>query len=144
MIELNGILAFVEVLEELKEHGEKDIKHHVLEHAGKTIQDEAKRMIGHENVEWPPLAESTLRRKGANTPLLETGQMRDSISYTVDEEAGEVHIGSNEEKALVHELGTRRIPPRPFLSSAAMHKEKELVEAIGVHTVKVLTGGRAE
>jgi phage gpG-like protein len=40
-------------------------------------------------------------------------------------------VGSNNEKAIWHELGTSRIPPRPFLAGAAAAKHEEIGELIG-------------
>jgi hypothetical protein len=37
----------------------------------------------------------------------------------------------NAPKALWHELGTNHIPPRPFLSIAAISKEHEIQEMMG-------------
>jgi len=44
---------------------------------------QAKAQIGKQHEEWPPLAPSTLAKKSADTPLLETGEMRDSIEWIV-------------------------------------------------------------
>lgn len=140
-ITFGSCAAFAGFVTELAHHMDKSEKH-ILEHAGKTIRDEAKRVIGTYEYGWPPLAASTVERKGADTPLLETGEMRDSIAFNVQHR--EVRIGSDEEKAVYHELGTSKIPPRPFLSGAAMHKEKELVHAIGEHSFKLLSGESGE
>ena len=37
-------------------------------------------------------------------------------------------MGSDNPKAIWHELGTNYIPPRPFLTIAAMRKEREIHE----------------
>lgn len=34
---------------------------------------------------WPPNAESTIARKGSDRPMIDTGQLRNSISYIVEE-----------------------------------------------------------
>jgi hypothetical protein len=83
------------------------------------VEAKAKGLIGHPHSWWPPLAPETLKRKdGVNTALLETGEMRDSIEHTVvDHEHG--YVGSNNDKAVWHELGTSRVPPRSFLGAAA-------------------------
>jgi hypothetical protein len=48
-------------------------------------------------------------------------------------EGGDIvgYVGSNHPEATWHELGTSRIPPRPFLSIAAMGKEGEVHEIMG-------------
>jgi hypothetical protein len=43
---------------------------------------------------------------------------------------GIAYVGSNNKKALWHELGTSRIP-RPFLAGAAAAKHEEIGELIG-------------
>ena len=112
-------------------------KREALEKGAVIIETEARRVIGTHDYGWPPLAPSTLARKAADTPLLETGEMRDSIEHSVN--GDEALIGSDNEKALWHELGTVKIPPRPFLMGAAQHKEQEVVRLIGGHVFKVLT-----
>ena len=61
--------------------------------------------------------------------MLETGEMRDSISHKVEGRA--VYIGSDNKKAVYHELGTKSIPPRPFLMGAVVHKGHEAVLVLG-------------
>jgi hypothetical protein len=51
--------------------------------------------------------------------------------HHVDAEKHEAYVGSNNQKALWHELGTSRIPPRPFLATAAAAKHAEIGELIG-------------
>jgi phage gpG-like protein len=110
------------------------VEHAALETIGKLVQHEAQRVIGTYDYGWPQLAEATQAdrvRKGfpANEPLLRTGEMERSIEHKV--EGRTVHIGSDNDKALWHELGTRTIPPRPFLSGAMAQKEKQIVGFIG-------------
>lgn len=100
-----------------------------LEEAGKIVENEAKRVIGTYDYNWKPLASSTLARKSADTPLLETGEMRESINHTVQGHIA--YVGSDNDKALYHELGTSRIPARPFLRGALDEKVEEIVEATG-------------
>jgi HK97 gp10 family phage protein len=99
-------------------------QHEALEKAAVIVETEAKRVIGTYEYGWPRLAESTLKHKAGDTPLLETGEMRDSISHQVD--GHEARIGSNMDIALYHELGTSKMPPRPFLQGAVHHKAEEI------------------
>jgi HK97 gp10 family phage protein len=113
-----------------------------IERACKIVRKAARNMLGTPQPFWPELKPETIARKAnGNSPLLETGEMRDSIEYTVVN-AHEGHVGSNNDKALWHELGTAAIPARPFLAAAAAGKEKEIVEMMGkmVHAA-MLTGG---
>ena len=95
-------------------------KHAALEEACQMVKERAKGLIGHPNDSWPPLAPETLKRKdGVNTPLLETGEMRDSIQHVVAD-SSHGYVGSNDDKAVWQELGTSRgIPPRSFIGLGA-------------------------
>lgn len=129
---LLGFAAFLGTLKLEIEHA----NHSALERCGKVVQREAKRAIGTYDYGWPPLAASTVKKKGKDTPLLETGEMRDSIKYTVTHKVGavgdaEVQIGSDNDKAKWHELGTSKFPPRPFLEGALKKKTPECLEIIG-------------
>lgn len=110
-----------------------------LAEAAQLVETEAKEEIGHYQgsagpfAAWAPLKPDTIAHKAnGDTPLLETGEMRDSIGTVVlDHEA---HIGSNDDKAVWQELGTSRgIPPRSFLGGAAVRKSAEVKEVIGRH-----------
>jgi|SRR5215472_9168594 len=103
-----------------------------LEKAAQIIEDEAKRVIGTYEYDWPPLQPETIARKGADTPLYETGELRDSIEHHVDRDALTAQVGSNDPVAVFQELGTVTIPARSFLMGAAMRKEREIVEMTGV------------
>ena len=84
---------------------------------GEVAQKNAVDAIGHEHSSWPPLKPETIARKAhGNTPLLETGEMRASIKHELDPLLLTVVVGSNNKKAVFHEMGTSRIPTRPFLA----------------------------
>jgi hypothetical protein len=115
-------------------------EHMALELACVIVKEEAKRVIGTYEYGWTPLAPSTLAKKSANTPLLETGEMRDSIEHQVIGHIG--YVGSDNDKALYQELGTSRgIPPRSFLMGAAMRKEAEIHELTGRYFYAYLCSG---
>ncbi len=101
--------------------------------------------------EWAPLADATVQHHvqvivdgeaasdaGPNTPLLLTGEMRDSIGKEVH--PGEAIIGSTADEAVYQELGTDKIPPRPFLGPAAVESEDVIREEIGAACVGGLLG----
>jgi hypothetical protein len=68
-----------------------------IEVACQMIAGKAKDLIGVPHDFWPPLSPETLKRKdGVNTPLLETGEMRDSIEWTAEGKVG--YVGSNNPK----------------------------------------------
>ena len=94
------------------------------------IASRARARIGDPEKLPPELAESTQEervRKGysADEPLLRTGELRDSISWEHRSPISTV-VGSTSEIAVYQELGTVRIPPRPFLGSTITEDEKEL------------------
>lgn len=126
------LLTFAESLEGAAEEMET-AEEKIIEAGCQIIEDEAKRVIGTYEYGWKPLALSTIQKKGSDEPLLETGEMRESIEHTVTKEDGEVigYVGSNNDKAVWHELGTSKIPARSFLRNAAIHKEAELKEMAG-------------
>jgi HK97 gp10 family phage protein len=122
------------VAEELTDNV-KEAREMALEAGAQMIQDEAKSVIGTYSFEWPQLAPSTQadrEAKGypANEPLLRTGELRDSITYTIVKPGELAEIGSNSDIAVYQELGTTTIPPRPFLLSSAFYKEREVVRLI--------------
>lgn len=114
---------------------------------------EAKAMIGHELPEWPPLAPSTVAEKARlgftgqvsdTDPLLRTGRLRDSIKAEAEAIGYLVEgvIGSDDSVAADQELGTSKIPPRPFLAPAMMSVEPRAATALGELTVRALTPGQ--
>jgi hypothetical protein len=112
------------------------------EAAGKAIVEEIKGAIGTYKYGWPQLAESTLKGKGGrNTPLLETGKLRDSYSYQLEPITNgyKVVVGSPEKTALWHELGTSKVPPRPVLVPAITRVAPDFVKGFGEEAVRALT-----
>jgi phage gpG-like protein len=123
---LVGFASFLGTLKLEMDHA----NHTALEKAAVIVETEAKRVIGTYDYNWTPLAPSTIASKATgDSPLLETGEMRDSIEHvSTDKDAC---IGSNNDKAVWQELGTVKIPPRSFLAGALQHKTHEVVETIG-------------
>jgi phage gpG-like protein len=110
----------------------------IIAHACELVAAEAKRVIGEGYDFWPALAPSTLARKMMNTPLLETGELRASIEW--NSSGNEGHVGSNNDKAVWHELGTVKIPPRSFLAGAAMAMEDKIHKMAARAVVAVIAG----
>jgi hypothetical protein len=76
-----------------------------------------------------------------------TGELRNSISFTVTVPGKEAWVASSD--PAYQELGTATIPPRPFLSGAAAHEEKEIRRMVrdvvgGAMSMRSLTGHLAE
>jgi hypothetical protein len=113
--------------------------HDSLDGACEIVEKEAKRVIGTYEYGWPSLQPDTIARKAkGDTPLLETGEMRDSIEHTVSGKSG--FVGSNNDKAVWQELGTSRIPPRSFLGGACMRKGEEVAKHLGHSQFEAMTG----
>jgi HK97 gp10 family phage protein len=115
-----------------------------IEKACKMIEKEAKTAIGTYRFDWEPLKPETIAHKArGDTPLLETGELKESIEHTVGREGGEAvgYVGSNNPVAKYHELGTSHIPPRSFLGEAAMRKEHKIHEMMGRAVVGTFVAG---
>ncbi|MGE1069479.1 hypothetical protein [Pantoea agglomerans] len=84
---------------------------------------------------WAPLAESTkadrIRQSySEDEPLLRSGELRESIQSEVVGLAA--IVGTKSKIGLWQEVGTKHIPPRPFIGPAYVRKIDPLMEAIGV------------
>jgi phage gpG-like protein len=115
----------------------------IIEQACKIVQKKAKAAIGKEHEAWAPLAESTIADKQKHgfatpKPLLRTGELRDSIEYTVHGTEGAV--GSDLDRAVWQELGTSRIPARSFLVSSAIASEDKIHRMAAATTIAALSG----
>src|SRR6266550_2601133 len=132
-----SILSFVAHLKAV-EHDMNTLGPAVVAKACEMVCAEAKRVIGEGYPYWPALKPETLARKMMNTPLLETGELRASIEWNASGNEG--HVGSNNDKAVWHELGTSRIPPRSFLMGAAMAMEPKIYKMAERAVVAVMLG----
>jgi hypothetical protein len=116
----------------------------IVERACQMVERDAKRSLGHYHRGWPRLKPETIARKATgDSPLLETGELRDSIEHAIDRSGSEVvgHVGSNSDIAVYQELGTSRIPPRSFLAGSAMRQEKKIHEMAGRMIEATMTRG---
>ncbi len=131
MREFKSFGAFAAHLELLSLEGAA-VTEHLTEHSAAVIRDIAKEKIGHYQdavggfPAWAPLAASTeadKARAGAppNAPLLRHGELYASIESEAEsvELEGHAVIGSASDIAVYQEMGTEKIPPRPFLGPAA-------------------------
>ncbi len=106
------------------------------------VAETAKSYLGTYQPGWPPLAASTIASKTTgNSPLLETGLLRDTISvrkqpFPPDEVLVAYGIGSRLPRALWMEGGTKwkdgsiHVPPRPFLLLALSEHEMDITESL--------------
>jgi hypothetical protein len=74
-----------------------------------------------------------------DSPLLETGELRDSIQF--NSSGNEGHVGSNLDKAVWMEFGTSRVPARSFLAAAAAQQE-ELIHKMAERAVVAVVLGK--
>ena len=87
--------------------------------AARVVQKEAKSAIGTYKYGWPPLNAATVARKRTgDSPLLETGTMREGIVVQPIDHHN-VGVVATDGKLAWHEFGTMHIPPRPVLGPAA-------------------------
>jgi HK97 gp10 family phage protein len=115
----------------------------IVEKACKIIQAKAKSAIGKEHEEWVPLAESTITDKARHgfatpKPLLRSGELRDSIEYTVHGNEG--CVGTDKKEAPFLEFGTSRMPARSFLVSSAIASEDKIHRTAAATTIAALSG----
>jgi HK97 gp10 family phage protein len=115
----------------------------IVEEACKIVQRKAKAAVGKQHEEWPPLAESTIADKQKHgyatpKPLLRSGELRDSIEYTVHGNEGAV--GTDKEYAPFLEFGTSKMPPRSFLVSSAISSEDKIRRMAVATTIAALSG----
>ena len=130
-----------------------DLGQHMADEAMQKIAEKVRDTL-HEEVNAsppPPNAESTARRKGHNTPFLETGGMQNDDSIIIDkEEAGDrtayVVKGnpnkyhertdtSYEDILGILEFGDGRIPPREVMTKTYNRLEHE-IEALAIKEVQ--------
>lgn len=103
--------------------------------AAKMLEREAKATYGSSDL--APNAEATVARKGSNSPGIETGETRDSISHVVH--GHEAWVGTSDERAKWLEFGTMKAgaawggpnPPRPILGITMMKHGDEAAHIIG-------------
>jgi hypothetical protein len=110
-----------------------------LDIIGQELTNRAKGKIGSYQAGWAPLAEVTkAHKKTGDSPLLETGEMKDSIES--ERNGLDLHFGYTDPKAPWQEYGTPKtgwgkgIPPRPVIYPTAIETDfkagQELLKAI--------------
>ena len=112
---------------QLQADEQQSVFHDTMQRACEAVQKRAQHYIGSYHgaagpfAAWEKLAPSTVEDRvrhgyAPDQPLLREGTLRASIEYTIKGNQG--WVGSNLDIAVFQELGTSRIPPRPFLELA--------------------------
>jgi hypothetical protein len=131
---VNGMFSLLEAAAHFRTFGAnvEIAKQATLAEIAIMIRDEAKSAIGTYRYRWPELADATKEdraKKGfsEDEPGLRTGEMRDSIEAKILADEEKAYVGSNDDKLVWFELGTKSQPPRSILLSAALQKERQAV-----------------
>jgi HK97 gp10 family phage protein len=131
LLELGLVLAGVKT--EFEHSG-----HKILERTCVLLEDSAKEALGTYEFGWPPLQPETIARKvTGDSPLLETGALRDSITHNVDANGKEAAVGTDLDYAKYLEFGTSKMPARPFLGGALIAKEHEIGDGVVAEVKKI-------
>jgi hypothetical protein len=150
-----GLLSINEFLARIEGAGHHLHEHQMetLERIGEKVKADAKSYFGNYQQgagrfeTWKPLAQATLddkQKKGlpSPSPLLRTGEARDSIEFKVTSEPYNVTIGSDDDRVLWQELGTPNakhpIPPRSTLAIALVRNIEYAKNEFGVMAVNTL------
>lgn len=113
---------------------------------GEHTKHAAKDAIGREMPHWPALADSTIAEKqrlgyvgqvSGTDPLLRSGELRESIGAAV--EGLKLEVGSTSKIGLWQEVGTPKIPARPFIAPAAINEIPHATKVLGTVAAKLLT-----
>jgi HK97 gp10 family phage protein len=132
--------------------------HAVLDHVGEEVEAAAKDKFGVYNPAigpfpaWAQLSDDTKADRAAkgyseNEPLLRDGTLRDAIQREVHEDhviigvrSGPSHDGKADISDIGYwqELGTPKMPPRPFLMPALYQNQDHIIKIIGEHIIKKL------
>lgn len=126
-----------------------DQLHKSLEKCAARVEKTAKDEIGAYQKEigdfpaWAALAPSTEAAKDkagypADSPLLATGEMRDSIQSKVY--GDEAVIFSSDVKMVYHEYGTPKMPARPVMGPAVLKSQEYIERHLGQAVIRGLLG----
>ena len=65
--------------------GDEDKRDLYLDRAGQVAENAAKKWFENPENGWPPNAPATIRAKGSDSPLIDTGEMRKAITHIIKE-----------------------------------------------------------
>jgi hypothetical protein len=82
------------------------------------------------DIRWAPLKPATIKRKGRDTPLIDTGSMQSAVTWSVNGDKGEVF--TDHSIAAIQEYGAilqgGAIPPRPIWRPAVDRLDQNFEE----------------
>lgn len=122
-------------------------KERILRLAGAFLEGRVKETIQRGRPDWPPLKPSTVKRKGSDKPLIDTGKLLNSITHKVEDDTVKVGVfGEYCIVAAVQEFGTNRagrnrnvvIPARPYLRPTFDENKEEIERLIGSEVQAVI------
>lgn len=120
----------------------REVKRCMKEQA-QEIKEDIQTSIKSQKGNWKPLDSDTIKAKGHNKILLDTGQLVDSITVTENGDNYVVsptgtHTGgiSNSDLAKLHEYGTENMPPRPIFRPVYNEYEKIVPEEVSDVVIK--------
>lgn len=76
---------------------------------------------------------------GHDRPWLQSGALRDSVGAQAD--GLKAVVGSSDPAAVPQEIGTAKMPPRPFLAPTAASMGQDAAQAVGARVAAALKGG---
>ena len=76
---------------------------------------------------------------GHDQPWRQTGALHDSVGATAD--GLQAAVGSSDPAAAPQEMGTHKVPPRPFLAPVAAGVGEEVARSVAEAVVAALKGG---
>jgi phage gpG-like protein len=105
---MSGFDEFIEFLEDIPGAAERSLKEIGLYQQGMTV-----RRMQQNKVLGPDLKKATIKRKGNNIKLVDTGRLMGSIS--TEAARSYVRIGTEVFYAEFHAVGTKHLPQRAFI-----------------------------
>lgn len=111
---VSAIRALDQIVDELE--NPRDLFEDIGSFFEQQIEQRFEREIDPDGRAWEPLAELTVRQKGHDKILVDSGRMRSSAGYFAGGDFVEIGIGADDSfYAQFHETGTEKMPRRAML-----------------------------
>lgn len=124
-----------------------------VEKIGRNVESDAKEKIGYYQEAsgpfeaWQPLADGTLKHHSqfgvGDSPLIISGELYASIQKSVEQsnKTTTLTVGSDMDIGFWQEIGTKTIPPRPFIGPAMYENEASSQKILGEAVEKAFLKG---